>query len=91
MRSDWQDEWQDMPEYVSEKEPEPYATIIFPVSTDEERQLLAKALEQPLTAKTKSVRCPPATENLNNWDMDRGLDNSKCWVNKFALGNPKPL
>lgn len=50
---EWKEHWQDMPEFVQEKE-EAYAKIVFRFENEEDLQEFAKMIGQKLTRKTKS-------------------------------------
>ena len=48
----WKDHWQNMPEFVQEKQ-EPYAKIIFRFETEEDLDEFSKLIKQKLTSNTK--------------------------------------
>lgn len=52
-----QAEWQQMPEFVQEKQ-EPYAQIVFRFETEEDLTEFAELIGQRLTPKTKSAWYP---------------------------------
>jgi hypothetical protein len=54
---DWRDEWQDMPEFIQEKQ-NVYSQIIFRFDNEEDLQAFAKLIGQKLTNKTKSSWFP---------------------------------
>ena len=64
-KNNWQKLWLGMPEFVQEKQ-EPYAKIIVRVRNKEDLELLAKALNQPLTNKTKSAWFPALVRGINS-------------------------
>jgi len=57
LREPWQDEWQDMPEFVQLKQ-EPYAQVIVRFHSQEDLDGFAKLIGQKLTRKTKSIWHP---------------------------------
>ena len=59
------DEWIDMPEFVQEQQ-DGYAKIIVRVRNKEDLEALAKALNQPLTQKTKAAWFPALTRGINS-------------------------
>lgn len=59
------DEWVDMPEFVQEKQ-DGYAKIIVRVRNKEDLEALAKALNQPLTQRTKAAWFPALVRGLNS-------------------------
>ena len=65
-------EWFGMPEFVQEIQ-DVYAKIIIRVANEEDLMALSKALQQPLTKKTKSLWFPALT---------RGINSNKRWVNE---------
>jgi hypothetical protein len=65
-------EWVGMPEFVQEKQ-DGYAKIIVRVRNQEDLDALSKALNQPLTPKTKSAWFPALT---------RGIHSNKRYVNE---------
>jgi hypothetical protein len=54
---DWKKEWQNMPEFVQEKQ-ECYAKIIIRFDNEHDLQEFAKLINQKLTKKTKSIWHP---------------------------------
>ena len=52
-----QSEWQQMPEFVQEKQ-EPFAQIIFRFDTEDDLDAFAELIGQKLTGKTKSAWHP---------------------------------
>jgi hypothetical protein len=52
-----QSEWQQMPEFVQEKQ-EPFAQIIFRFETEDDLDAFAELIGQKLTGKTKSAWHP---------------------------------
>ena len=58
-------EWQNMPEFVQEKQ-EPYQTIIVRFRCKEDVEEFAKLIGQPLTPKTKSIWHPVLVRGLNS-------------------------
>ena len=52
-----QSEWQQMPEFVQEKQ-EPFAQVIFRFESEDDLQEFAELIGQKLTAKTKSAWHP---------------------------------
>ena len=53
----WEDEWQDMPEFVQEKQ-EPYAKLIIRFRNEKDLQEFAEKIGQNITNKTKSIWHP---------------------------------
>jgi hypothetical protein len=53
----WLEEWQNMPEFVQEKQ-EPYAQIIIRFESKEDLEDFAKLIGQKLNQKTKSIWHP---------------------------------
>lgn len=68
----WEKEWQNMPEFVQEKQ-KPYAQIIIRFDNEENLQEFAKIIGQKLTNKTKSIWHPK---------LIRGLNADKRWVDE---------
>tara|TARA_R100000544_G_C2219633_1_gene56662 strand:+ start:116 stop:358 length:243 start_codon:yes stop_codon:yes gene_type:complete len=68
----WQKEWQDMPEFVQEKQ-EPYSKLIVRFANDEDLQEFADLIGQRLNAKTKSIWHPK---------LVRGINSKKRYVNE---------
>lgn len=58
-------EWVGMPEFEQEKK-DGYAKIIVRVKNKEDLDALAKALNQPLTQKTKSAWFPALVRGINS-------------------------
>ena len=56
-KSTAQSEWQQMPEFVQEKQ-EPFAQIIFRFETEDDLSAFAELIGQKLTGKTKSAWHP---------------------------------
>lgn len=54
---DWKKEWQDMPEFVQDKQ-DCYAKIIIRFDNENDLQEFAKLINQKLTKKTKSIWHP---------------------------------
>jgi hypothetical protein len=57
LKSDWEAEWQGMPEFVQEKE-EPYSMIRIRFETKEDLEDFAKIIGQKVTQKTQSMWHP---------------------------------
>ena len=55
--NDWQEEWQDMPEFIQEKQ-SPYQAIIVRFDCEEEVKEFARVIGQKLTPLTKSLWYP---------------------------------
>lgn len=55
--SDWENEWQGMPEFIQKKQ-KAYAQIIFRFDNEKDLQDFAKLIGQKLTNKTKSAWFP---------------------------------
>ena len=60
----WKDEWQDMPEFVQQKQ-ESYAKIIVRFNNEEDLQEFSKLIGQKLNKKTKSIWHPKLVRGLN--------------------------
>lgn len=56
-KKEWEEHWQDMPEFVQKKK-EPFSKIIVRFETEEDLQSFAKLIGQKLTPKTKSIWHP---------------------------------
>lgn len=54
---EWQKEWKDMPEFISEKE-EIFKAIVVKFSTVEDYKEFMKAINQQLTKNTRSIWFP---------------------------------
>ena len=54
---DWMKEWQDMPEFIQEKQ-EPYAKIVFRFDGEESLDEFSNLIGQKLNKKTKSAWHP---------------------------------
>ncbi len=61
----WKDEWQDMPEFIQEKQ-EPYAKIIIRFTSQDDLQEFSSLIGQKLTPKTKSIWYPFKSHWGNN-------------------------
>jgi hypothetical protein len=61
----WQEEWQDMPEFVQENQ-EPYQTIIIHFETEEDVEGFAKLINQNITCMTKYIYYPK--QKTEKWD-----------------------
>lgn len=59
-----EDEWQDMPEFIQEKQ-SPYSKIIVRFNNEEDLQEFAKLIGQKLTNKTKSIWHPKLIRGIN--------------------------
>lgn len=57
VEEDWKKEWNDMPEFVQEKQ-EPYAKIIFRFECEDDLKEFAELIGQKLNKKTKSAWYP---------------------------------
>lgn len=62
---DWKDEWQDMPEFIQEKQ-EPFAKIIIRFACEEDLNEFAEMIGQKLTPKTKSIWHPKLIRGVNS-------------------------
>jgi len=60
----WEKEWQDMPEFVQEKQ-KPHAQIIVRFENEEDLQEFATLIGQKLTNKTKSIWHPQLVRGIN--------------------------
>ena len=67
---DWEDEWQDMPEFIQEQQ-DPYSMINVRFANEEDLQEFAKLIGQPLTRRTQSIWHPR---------LVRGLHTHNIWV-----------
>jgi len=65
VEQNWEDEWQDMPEFIQQKKGKPYAQIIFRFDNEQDLQDFAKLIGQKLTKKTKSAWHPQIERGLN--------------------------
>jgi hypothetical protein len=65
VEQNWEDEWQDMPEFIQQKIGKPYAQIIFRFDNEQDLQDFAKLIGQKLTKKTKSAWHPQIERGLN--------------------------
>ncbi len=68
----WKEEWNDMPEY-SNKDLEPYQTIMIHFKDEADRIAFAKLIGQKITYKTKSLWYPPA---------EIGITTDRRWIDK---------
>ena len=59
---DWEDEWTDMPEYISHKK-EPYRMIIMRFRNQDDVDKFEKLIEQNVTSETKSLWFPKLVFN----------------------------
>lgn len=66
------DLWQDMPEFVQDKQ-EPYAQMIVRFRSQEDLDEFAQLIGQKLTRKTKSIWHPV---------LVRGINANKRWVDE---------
>ena len=57
LETDWEKEWQDMPEFVQQKQ-ETYANIHVRFRNKEDLEKVAKLFEQQLNDKTKAIWFP---------------------------------
>ena len=64
---DWQDHWQDMPEYVSEKKIHKTVTVQFRNQQDYED--FQKLIGQNLTKKTQGIWYPALDKDTDNYLM----------------------
>lgn len=64
-KSEWKNEWLDMPEFVQEKK-ESYSKIIVRFNSEEDLQEFAKLIGQKLTNKTKSIWHPKLVRGINS-------------------------
>lgn len=64
--------WNDMPEFISEKV-EPFSKIIVRFDTEEDLQEFAELIGQKLTPKTKSIWHPK---------LERGKNRNKVFVDE---------
>jgi hypothetical protein len=65
-------EWQDMPEFIQEKQ-EPYAKMVIRFATKEDLDEFSKLIDQRLTKKTKSIWHPK---------LERGINSQKLYVHE---------
>lgn len=72
MKEIHKEHWQNMPEFVQEKQ-EPYAKIIVRFDSEEALQEFAQLINQKLTKKTKSIWHP---------QLVRGLHGKKQYVDE---------
>lgn len=63
--TDWKMEWEDMPEFIQEKQ-EPYSKIIVRFGSEEDLQEFAKLIGQKLTNKTTSLWHPQLIRGVNS-------------------------
>jgi len=65
------DDWQDMPEFVQEKN-DAFRKIIISFTSEEDAQAFGKLLDQHVTDKTKSLWYPPKDkkDSLSMWIDD---------------------
>ena len=59
---DWEDEWTDMPEYVTNKR-EPYRMVIMRFRNQEDVDKFQKLIDQGMTRETKSLWYPKLVFN----------------------------
>ncbi len=64
-KNDWQEHWEDMPEFVQEKL-EPFAKITIRFEDEESLAEFAKLIGQKLTPNTKSIWHPYKPHRLPN-------------------------
>ncbi len=69
----WEEEWQDMPEFISE-DIQPYQKIVVRFETKENYDEFAKLIGQNLTARTKSIWYPKLIHK--DWQKLRYRDES---------------
>lgn len=62
---DWKEEWQDMPEFIQEKQ-EPFSKIIVRFATEEDLNEFSEMIGQKLTPKTKSIWHPKLVRGINS-------------------------
>ncbi len=55
----WEDEWQDMPEFVQEDQ-SPFKQLIISFATREDMEAFSKLVDQPIYTTTQSIWYPPA-------------------------------
>ena len=70
-QEEWQEEWQDMPEFVQMETKKQYAQIIFRFANEQDLKSFSKLIGQKLTCKTKSAWFP---------QIERGIHSNKIYV-----------
>lgn len=62
---DWNEEWQNMPEFIQEKQ-EPFSKIIIRFANEDDLNEFADMIGQKLTPKTKSIWHPKLIRGINS-------------------------
>lgn len=70
--TDWRKEWQDMPEFIQEKQ-KPYSQIIVRFNSKEDLDEFSELIGQKLTPKTKSIWHP---------QLIRGIHSDKIYIDE---------